>query len=63
MKMMIKLKDVMKLTALSKATIYRFIKEGVFPKQVLLGANSVVWIEEEVVEWLEEKIAQRDSEA
>ena len=56
----IKLRDVMELTSLSRATIYRFIAEGRFPKQVNLGGYSVAWVESEVMEWLEERIRERD---
>lgn len=56
----IRLRDVVALTSLSRATIYRFIAEGNFPKQINLGANSVAWVESEVMEWLEERIRERD---
>ncbi|WP_028244059.1 helix-turn-helix transcriptional regulator [Denitrificimonas caeni] len=57
---LLKIKDVSALTSLARATIYKYIKEGVFPKQVNLGTNCVAWVESEVLEWIEEKIAQRD---
>ena len=56
----IKLKDVMNLTSLSRATIYRYIAQQQFPKQVVLSARAVVWRESEIIEWIEEKTAQRD---
>ncbi|MCL1077047.1 AlpA family transcriptional regulator [Parashewanella spongiae] len=57
---LIKLKDVMNLTSLSRATIYRFMAQQQFPKQVVLSARSVVWRESEIIEWIEEKCAERD---
>lgn len=57
---LIKLKEVNEITCLTKATIYRMIAEGKFPKQVLLGERSVAWVEKEVLNWIEERIAARD---
>lgn len=57
---LIKIKEVTALTSLARATIYKKVSEGEFPKQVSLGTNSVAWLESEILEWIEEKIAQRD---
>lgn len=38
-------------------------KLGRFPKRVQLGANSVAWVEGEVVAWQEAKIAARGTVA
>lgn len=57
---LLRIKDVSALTSLARATIYKYMSEGVFPKQVSLGANCVAWVESEVLEWVEAKIAQRD---
>jgi prophage regulatory protein len=56
----IKLRQVIELTSLARATVYKYMNEGRFPKQVSLGESSVAWVEEEVLAWIEEKIAQRD---
>lgn len=58
---LIKLREVMALTSLGRSTVYKFIGEGIFPKQVSLGANCVAWIEEEVLDWMNAKIEQRDN--
>lgn len=50
----------MALTSLARPTIYKFIAEGRFPNQVKLGGNCVAWLEEEVLEWMNEKIEARD---
>lgn len=57
----IKLRDVMELTSLARSTIYKFVAEDRFPKQVLLGGNCVAWVEGEVLEWVEARIAERDT--
>ena len=55
----IKLDQVKEMTTLSRSTIYREIKHGEFPKQVRLGSNTSVWLEHEVNNYLEERIANR----
>ncbi|WP_086982415.1 AlpA family transcriptional regulator [Vibrio aphrogenes] len=55
----IRLKEVITLTSLSRSSIYKFMNEDQFPKSVSLGDRAVAWIKEEVEEWIEMKIAQR----
>jgi len=59
----IRLKEVMRLTALARSTIYKKMKEGEFPKTVSLGDRAVAWVEGEIEDWIEEIITQRDKEA
>lgn len=59
--MVIRLPEVKKITGLPRSTIYRYIKQNNFPKQVPLGNRSVGWIREEVLSWVTEKITQRNS--
>ncbi|MEZ8105208.1 MULTISPECIES: AlpA family transcriptional regulator [Vibrio] len=58
---LIKLKEVMSLTSLARATIYKYMGEGQFPKAVSSGCRSVAWVEEEVTDWVLERIGERDS--
>lgn len=58
---MIKLPKVCEITTHSRATIYRRMAEGKFPKQINLTKRSAVWIEEEVLEYVEEKVRLRDA--
>ena len=41
----------------SHATIYRWIKEGSFPKPVRLGANMVRWKASDIEIWMTEREA------
>lgn len=59
---MIRVEDVSNLTSLGKSTIYKYIKEGTFPKQVSLGERCVAWVESEVQDWILAKIDERDSD-
>lgn len=58
---LIRIKEVSALTSLARATIYKYMQEGNFPKQVTLGANAVAWIEEEVLAWITDKVLARDA--
>ena len=59
-KNIIKLYQVQELTPLSRATIYRLIKEGKFPKQIKLSERSSGWIEQEVIDYINNCIQKRD---
>ena len=58
---LIRRKEVERLTALSRSRIYDLMKRGEFPKQVILGAMSVAWLEIEIREWIASRIADRKS--
>ena len=51
----LKRKEVMKITSLSKTSIYRLMRRGVFPKAVQVTENRVGWRESEINAWLEER--------
>ena len=53
----VRLPQVKEMTCLSKSSIYRLMDAGDFPKQILLGARSVVWVRTQVEDWCAEKIA------
>lgn len=55
----IKLKDVIDTTGLSKSSIYAYMVRGEFPKPIQLGPRAVAWVEEEVQGWLTSKLEQR----
>ena len=45
------------MTCLSKSSIYRLMDAGDFPKQILLGSRSVVWIRSDIEDWCSQKIS------
>ena len=47
--------ELEKLLKVSPATIYRWIKEGNFPKPVRLGANMVRWKVSDIEAWVTQK--------
>ncbi len=58
----IKLAQVKDFTSLSTSELYRRIAAGTFPRQVMLGPKSSVWIESEVLAWCEARISESRSE-
>ena len=52
----LRLKQVRDMTCLSKSSIYRLVEEGDFPRQVPLGARSVVWVKSQVEYWMSKKL-------
>jgi len=59
---LMKLKEVMNNTGLSRSSIYKYISEGHFPKPAPTGMRSVAWLDSEIDEWILEKIEQRDND-
>lgn len=47
----VRLTEVLKLTGLSRATVYRLERVGTFPKRRKLTENTVGWDEAEVLAW------------
>ena len=59
----VRLPAVQARTGLGRSTIYVRLAEGSFPRPVQLGGRAVGWIEEEVDEWIRQRIALSRGEA
>ncbi|WP_342665488.1 AlpA family transcriptional regulator [Marinomonas ushuaiensis] len=55
----IKLKDVINTTGLSRSSIYAYMAKDEFPKPIQLGPRAVAWVQEEVQEWLQVRLDAR----
>jgi prophage regulatory protein len=53
-------KQVREIVLYSPAHIARLEAAGRFPKRVRLGQGRVGWVENEVLDWLKARIAERD---
>lgn len=53
-------RDVKALVLYSPQHIARLEKAGQFPQRVQLGPNRVGWVENEVLDWLQQRINRRD---
>lgn len=49
------------LTGLSDRGIDNRVRKGAFPPPVLLDARQTAWVEREVVEWVQGRVAARDA--
>ncbi|PLP18317.1 DNA-binding protein [Klebsiella pneumoniae] len=45
------------MTGYSRPRIYELIKLGLFPRKIKIGASKVAFIESEVNDWVQKKIA------
>lgn len=52
--------EVERLTGLSRSTIYDKIARGEFPQPIKLSTKSVGWLESEIADWQNARIAARD---
>lgn len=53
---LIKIEEVLKRCAISRATLYRLIEAKRFPYQVsLTGSRAIAWREEDVERWIKER--------
>lgn len=52
----LRLRDVIRQTGLSRSTIYLRISNKEFPQPISLGGRSVGWLQHDIDEWVLEKI-------
>ena len=67
----IRLNEVISRTGYGRTSIYRKMEDGSFPKSIKLGGppkdssvfdcRAIAWIEEEVDQWIESRIEDRDT--
>ena len=55
----LRISEVIHRVGVSRPTIYRWMRAGTFPKQIAIGANSVVWLESDVTKWMEDQMASQ----
>jgi prophage regulatory protein len=53
----LRLPEVRRRVPYSRATIYRLITAGKFPRPYSLGARAVAWLESEVNAWIEARLS------
>ena len=52
----LRISEVLDRVGVSRPTIYRWVAAGEFPKQISIGANSVVWLESDITKWMDQRI-------
>lgn len=61
---LLRMQQVEERTGLKRSAIYQLVASGSFPRQVRLGDGKcppVAWVEAEIEQWIENRIAARDS--
>ena len=59
-KRLIRLHEVMNLCGLSRASVYSYIKMGIFPPPAKFGKSSL-WEYTELQEWISNRLQERDN--
>jgi prophage regulatory protein len=54
-----RLTEVVRVIGLSRASIYRLVVAGEFPRQFKIGTSAVGWLREEIEAWIIERAGQR----
>ncbi len=57
MSKILRMPEVEALTGLAKSTIYRDISRNTFPAPVKLGERAVGWVEDQIIEWVDQRIS------
>jgi prophage regulatory protein len=60
---LLKLSEVQTLAPYSKASIYRLMAEGIFPKPVKLGSRSVFWVKKDIEDFIQRSIDNSKKDA
>ena len=55
----LRVRTVVEMIGLSKSTLYARIRDGSFPKPIQIGAQTVVFLESEIFDWMKDKAARR----
>ena len=61
LKQIYRLPDVMKLTGLSRSSIYLAVSKEEFPKPIKIGRRAVGWHQNVIEEWIQ-KLMERNNE-
>lgn len=54
----IRLPDVTKKTGLPRSSIYLALREGTFPRPIKISERSIGFVESEIDEWVDKRIAE-----
>ena len=60
---LIRMSEVLRRTGYGKAWVYRLISKGNFPHPIKIGSRSIAFIESEIDEWINQRIAESRGEA
>ncbi|EFK2376089.1 helix-turn-helix transcriptional regulator [Escherichia coli] len=55
---LIRMPETMRRTGYGRAWIYKLIAQGSFPKPVKIGSRAIAFVESEIDEWINQRIAE-----
>ena len=58
----LRLPQVMQRVALSKPQLYKLITQNEFPSQIKICSRISVWLESDVVEWMQQQVQRHQDE-
>ncbi|EPD1507929.1 MULTISPECIES: helix-turn-helix transcriptional regulator [Klebsiella] len=61
-KTLIRMPEAIRRTGYGKAWLYKLISQGRFPQPVKIGSRSIAFVEGEVDEWINQRIAESRGE-
>ena len=56
---LLRLPEVMEKTGVRRSSVYAWMKDGSFPKQIKMSLRASGWIEREIDEWIERRASGR----
>ncbi|MHA3681043.1 MULTISPECIES: helix-turn-helix transcriptional regulator [Yersinia] len=59
---LIRFHEVQKRTGYSKAWLYRLMNQNRFPQSIKIGTRSIAFVESEIDEWINQRIAESRKE-
>lgn len=59
---LIRFSEVQRRTGYSKSWIYRLMSYGKFPESVKIGSRAIAFVESEIDEWINQRIAESRGE-
>lgn len=60
---LISLSDTCRTVTLSRVTIWKLVRDGVFPKPVPIHGRRIGFLETEINDWIAGRVAERDEVA
>ena len=55
----LRLSQVIEMTGVGKTFIYTHMEKGNFPRQIQISPRTVVWLEQDIIDWMEKKIQRK----
>lgn len=60
LKELVRLSTALQITGISRPQLYRLMALGLFPQKIKIG-RSTAWVRKEINDWVQQRIAERDT--